>query len=96
MSTALGSFDDFWAASRPFFERIRRDPKIVRGHRDDPNDLAMLRIREALELTAQQTRVTDAHLDVVASTVAALAEAVAKQAARIEAQERRLAGTESS
>ena len=56
----------------------------------------MLRIREALELTAQQTRVTDAHLDVVASTVAALAEAVAKQAARIEAQERRLAGTESS
>lgn len=90
MDTTSGSFDEFWATSRPFFERIRRDPQIANSHANAAHHAAIARAREAQESINQQMRATDAHLDRVASMVATAAATVAKQAEEIESYERRL------
>jgi len=90
MSTTLGSFEEFWAASGPFFERIKRVPQIASDEKVVASHTAMLRIREIQEATDRQMQATDAHLDRLASMIATLSESVVRQAQEIESHERRL------
>ncbi len=94
MSTTLGSFDDFWAASRPFFERLERNERNppVAGNDEQiaKNAAAIARLREAQEATNRQMQGTDARLDRLASMIATLSESVVRQAQEIESHERRL------
>ena len=93
MTTTFGSFEEFWASSRPFFERLERNERNapVAGNDEqiakNAGDIA--RLSEAQEATNRQMRGTDARLDRLASMIATLSESVVRQA-QVESHERRL------
>ena len=90
MSTTFGSFEEFWAASRPFFERIKNNEGIQLNSQVAANDQQIAANAAQIAQVGEQMRATDARLDRLASMVATLAGTVAKQAEEIESHERRL------
>ena len=91
MGTTFGSFEEFWAASSLFFDRLKRNAQIARNDGERAKDAARIaHLREAQEVTNQQLQATDARLDRLVSTVATLAGTLAKISEEIESHERRL------
>ncbi len=90
MSTTFGSFEEFWAASRPFFERITNKEGPQRSAQVAGNDQQIAANAEQIAQLGEQMLATDARLDRIASMVATAAGTVAKQSEQIESHERRL------
>ena len=90
MSTTFGSFEEFWAASRPFFEPIKNNEGLQRKAQVAGNDQQIAANAAQIAQTGEQMRATDARLDRLASMIATLAGTVAKQAEEVESHERRL------
>jgi chromosome segregation ATPase len=91
MSTTFGSFEEFWAASKPFFERIKNDnEKLQRNPHVSGNDQQIAANAAQIAQLGEQMQATDARLDRLASMIATLAGTVAKQAEEIESHEHRL------
>lgn len=90
MSTTFGSFEEFWAASRPFFERIKNNEGLQLNAQAAGNDQHLAANAAQIAQTGEQMRATDARLDRLASMISTLAGTVAKQAEGIESHERRL------
>ena len=85
MSTTFGNFDEFWAAMARLYDQSLKHDELIAA-----NTEAITRLRESQQATERQMRETDARLDRIASMVATVAGAVAKQAEEIESHERRL------
>ncbi|MGA2902875.1 MAG: hypothetical protein ABSD98_03525 [Candidatus Korobacteraceae bacterium] len=96
MSTTFGSFEEFCAAMGRLYDQTLKHEALIAENAAKhealiaENAVRIAQLREAQEATNQQMQATDARLDRIASMVATVAGAVAKQAEEIESHERRL------
>ena len=79
--SSFGTFEEFWAASSVFFDRLKRGAQIaVKREESTDHELLMTRLREAQKQTNRQMQQTDAHLDHLHSLITTLAGTITKRA----------------
>ncbi len=89
MSTTFGSFDEFWAAMSRLYDQTLKHEALIAENAAKHEALIAANAAQIAQV-GEQMKATDARLDRIASMVATVAGAVAKQAEEIESHERRL------